>query len=152
MMTISAKLTPKRAKKVAANMVVLVDKIKVFSDMKSEAADKDGDELNEAGYGILQKFFDFAFEEEYELILTIISDLFGISFEEAEELPIEDIYDFVIKDKVIRTFFPRLAVLERSALSDISLNQTDFPSPPTPSTSKAGQKTTLIESNSKAKK
>ena len=118
-MTISSKLTPKRAKSVALNLTVLVDRVKVFSDMQTAAKGKTGLELEDAGFNILKKFFDFAFQEEYDLIISIIADLFGLSFEEAEDIPLEQIYDFIIKDKVVRTFFPRLAVLEVRAQSDI---------------------------------
>ena len=151
-MTISAKLTPKRAKKVAANMVLLVDKIKVFSEMRSEAAHKEGAELNEAGYGILKKFFDFAFQEEYDLIINIIADLFGVKNGQAEEIPLEDIYDFVLKDKVIRTFFPRLAILEQQAQSDTSPSADPSLSPPIPFTSEPKQPKSLTGSNLKQKK
>jgi len=113
-MTISSKLTPKRAKKATANIVVLVDKLKIFSEMKNEASGKEGDELNEAGYGILRKFINFALNEEYELIISIIADLFGISFEEAEELSIEEIYDSIAKDRVLLNFFPHLLKSEQS--------------------------------------
>ena len=120
-MTIS-KLTPKRAKKVALNLTVLIEKAKVFSDMQEEAKGKQGAELEEAGLNILNKFLDFAFQQEYDLIIGIIADLFDMSFEAAEELPLESIYDFVVKDRALRTFFPQLAILEARAQSDILPN------------------------------
>ena len=118
-MTISAKLTPKRAKSAALNLTVLIDKAKIFSGTQNHAINQKDTETEEAGFNILKKFLDFAFQEEYDLIISIISDLFGVSAVEAEDIPLEDIFDFVTKDKVVRTFFPRLAVLEARAQSDI---------------------------------
>jgi len=112
-MTISSKLTPKRAKKAAANIILLVDKLKMFSDMKNEATGKEGAELNEAGYGILRRFINFALNDEYELIISIIADLFGISPEESEDLSIEEIYDSIAKDRVLLNFFPQLLKSEQ---------------------------------------
>jgi len=122
-MTISSKLTPKRAKKVATNVILLMEKMKIFTEMKNEAKDKEGKELNDAGYGILKKMFDFAFKEEYDLIITIVADLYDVTFEKAEDLPLEKIYDFVAKDLVFRSFFPQFAILEQQTQLDISQNQ-----------------------------
>ena len=106
----ASKLTPKRAKKVAKNLAVLIEKSKVISDMQDAAKDKEGAALEEAGFNMLKKFMDFAFNEEYDLIIEIIADLFGKTVEEAEEIPLEDIFDFVLKDRVVCSFFPRLAL------------------------------------------
>jgi len=151
-MTISKSLTPKRAKKVATNLTMLVDKFKVFSEMQAAAQQKEGAELEDAGFNILKKFLDILFVEDYDLIVNIIADLFGVKKGEAKDIPLDDIYDFIIKDKVVRTFFPRLALLDARAQSDISQAlASSQASTPTASTLELGTSTSKAPSNSNTK-
>ena len=159
MMTV-CRLTPKRAKSLAAKLTILMDKVKDFQDAQKERLKRDEEavkaksvELSESGlegealelavrdYRLLEtensgieavkEMIFIVFEKEYDFAISIVADLFGVSLDEAEDVPIEDIFDFALKDRIVRLFFPRLALLEARAQLDISAKQESFPSMPT---------------------
>ena len=146
-LTISRAANFERSKSVAAKITVLVDRLKEITDMQEEAKQKEGAELNDAGFNIVKTFLDLIFEQEDELIVGIIADFFGITPEDAKQIPVSIIYENIIRDKVVRTFFPRLAILEARARSDILPTPMDSPSQLTPPTSKQGMKKSLTGSD-----
>ena len=143
-LTISRIANLGKAERVAANIVTLMSKIEEISKKRDAAKDKDGEELNEAGKDILQSFLDFAFKEEKDLIYSIVADIFDISTDEVVLVPLSCIYECIIKDKVMRAFFPQLAISDARARSDTLPNPATYPSPPTPFTSKANTNTKPI--------
>jgi len=147
-LTASRVLSYNNTKKVSGNLVVLVDKVKQFNDMQIAARDKKGAELEDAGFDILKEVLEFLFKEENTVMVEIIADLLDISREDAGNMPLSIIYECIIKDKVVRTFFPRLALSEARTQSDISPNVTAFPrSPPTPFSSEQKTSMNLTGSN-----
>ena len=148
-LTISRAANFERSKSVAAKIAVLVGKVKEITDMQEAAKEKVGTELNEAGFNILKTFLDLVFEQEEDLIVGVIADFFDIPHEDARHIPVSIIYECIMKDKVVRTFLPRLAILELRAQSDILPSQTGSPSPLTPSTSEQGMKKSLTGSDLK---
>jgi|GEM_PF-4537340 len=149
-LTISRAANFERSKSVAVKLAVLVDKFKEITDMQEAARGKEGAELNNAGFGILQTFLNLVFEQEEDLIVGIIADFFGIEHEDARHIPLSIIYENIIRDKVVRTFFPRWAILDARAQSDILPSPAGSLLPPIPSTSKQGTKKNLTGSDLKA--
>ena len=139
-MTISG-LTPRRSKSLAAKLTIAADKIKGFQDQQKkrflsdesaikakeaelrqaglEGADLDFavqqfrlEEVEETGFEVVKEIFRLFFEEEYDFAISIVADLFNVTLDEAQDIPFEDIFDLVLKDRIVRLFFPRLALLE----------------------------------------
>ena len=150
--TISDFLTPRIAKRVAGNIVVLVNNISDFGKLRAEAVKKEGQELEDAGREIFNQFINLAFEKEYNLAMTIIADLFGISPDEAEDRPIGDIYDAVMTDRLVWNFLPQRLKSALLIHSSMSQNQAESLSQHTLSTSEAKQDTKATTSNLKSKK
>ena len=133
-LSLSRSMSFDRVKSVAAKITILLDRLKNVSDMRREAQNKEGAELDDAGYDIVKTFLKLAFEEEEDLIVGIIADYFGISQADARHIPMSIIYDNIVKDKVVLTFLPQLAISAAKAQSNILLNPTDSPSMPIPTT------------------
>ena len=145
-MTISRAANFERSKSVAAKLVLLADKIREIQKMQKEAtenAQAGGDTLEEDGFAIFKKMLDMVLEENEDLILGIISGFFGITHEEARIIPLSIIYENIMRDKVVRSFFPQLAFVDMRAQSDILPNRTESHLPPTPFTSRADGKKSL---------
>ena len=161
-MTVS-RLTPKRAKSLSAKLTILFDKIKDFQDIQKSkfAADEkaisemkakyvedglSGVELDTAvqlyrleisestGIEAAKDLLLTVFDREYDFAMSIVADLFNCTLEEAEEIPFEDIFDFALKDRIIRFFFPRLRLLEAQMQLDTSETQGNSLSTPIPNT------------------
>lgn len=60
-LTISRAANFERSKSVAAKITVLVDRLKEITDMQEEAKQKEGAELNDAGFNIVKTFLDLIF-------------------------------------------------------------------------------------------
>jgi len=145
-MTISRAANFERSKSVAAKLVLLADKIREIQKMQKEATEKaqaGGDTLEEDGFSIFKKMMDMVPEENEDLILGIISDFFGITHDEARIIPLSIIYENIVRDKVVLTVFPRLALLVAQAQSNILPNAPASHSPPTPFTSNQDGKKSL---------
>ena len=117
-LTISRVSNLEKAERISANIVTLMS--------KAEGLSKKLD---------LQSLLDFAFKEEKDLIYSIVADVFDISVDDVALVPISCIYECIIKDKIARSFLPRLAVLDARAQSDTLPKAAPFQtSKPTPST------------------
>jgi len=136
-MSLSKALSFNRAKSVSSKIVTLIARVKHIADKRKEAQLLAGDALNDAGYNILQEFISFAFEHEEDLIVGIIADFFGISHEDARHVPASVVYDNIIRDKVVRHFFPRALVLEARSQSDALPSVGTLPLQPIPYISQA---------------
>lgn len=162
-LTVSRVLSPGKAEIIAGNVVTLMSRIGEISKQRKEASDKftsvSNDEnstpeeieaaqnaVNEDGKNILQSYLDFAFKHEKDLIYGLIATVFDIDIEDVEHVPLSCIYECIVKDKVMRSFLPRLAILDARNQSDILPNAAPFPqSPPTPSTLNREQRRSLMK-------
>jgi len=144
-LTISRVLTLGKAERISANIVTLMAKVEEIGKKRAEAKELEGEDLNEAGKDILQSFLDFAFKHEKALIYGIIADVFDIDTEDVEHVPLSCIYECIMKDKVLLSFLPRLAVLDaRAQFSTLPNAAPSQPLPPTPSTSNQGPKGKIL--------
>jgi len=151
-LTISRVLSPGKAERIASSVITLMSRIEEIGKKRKEASDKFNavinDEgatleekeaaqnaINEDGKNILQSYLDFVFKHEKDLVYGLIATVFDIDNEDVEDVPLSCIYECIIKDKVLRSFLPRLAILDARTQSDILPNVAPFPqSQPTPST------------------
>ena len=131
-------LTFKQSKSFMIKFTLIKDKINDFKKEKKEVYEIKKKELrengienekeleialeqhfNDTGLDVLEELINIVFEREYDFLMSVVADIYGCSIEDAENYTIADIYDFIVRDKVVRTVFPRLAILEARALSDM---------------------------------